>query len=143
MGFGQSISSGFSKYFTWSGRASRSEFWYWILFTIIVSIVAWILDSMFGLHVYKFSDVGADGGMVMVQYASVGWIQTFTSLLLFLPTIAVTVRRLHDTDHSGWWWWLQLLNFLCFIGTLILIFGFWIKPGDPAENRYGPPPTTT
>ena len=98
---------------------------------------------MFGLHVYKFSDVGADGGMVMVQYASVGWIQTFTSLLLFLPTIAVTVRRLHDTDHSGWWWWLQLLNFLCFIGTLILIFGFWIKPGDPAENRYGPPPTTT
>lgn len=72
MGFGQSISSGFSKYFTWSGRASRSEFWYWILFTIIVSIVAWVLDSMFGLHVYKFSDVGADGGMVMVQYASVG-----------------------------------------------------------------------
>ena len=40
MGFGQSISSGFSKYFTWSGRASRSEFWYWIFFTIIVSIVA-------------------------------------------------------------------------------------------------------
>jgi uncharacterized membrane protein YhaH (DUF805 family) len=74
------------------------------------------------------------------SYNSVGILSTIVGLALILPTIAVTVRRLHDTNHSGWWWWLQLLNFLCFIGTIILIFAFYIKPGDPGDNTYGPPP---
>lgn len=138
MGFGQAISSGFSKYVVWQGRSSRSEFWYWILFAFVVGVVASLLDSLFGLRVY---DVGNVGGYAVV-YDRFGWISVVTSLVLFLPTISVSVRRLHDTNHSGWWWWLQLLNFLCFVGTLILIFAFYIKPSDPGDNSYGPPPAS-
>ena len=79
------------------------------------------------------------GGYAVV-YDRFGWVSALTGVVLFLPTISVSVRRLHDTDHSGWWWWLQLLNVLCFLGTLILVFGFYIKPSDPGDNSYGPPP---
>ncbi len=99
-----------------------------------MSIVTQLLDFLFGFRVYDVGDVGG----VAVAY-SPGWLTAVAGLVLILPTLSVTVRRLHDTDHSGWWWWLQLLNFLCGLGTIILIFAFYIKPGDPTENSYGPP----
>lgn len=136
MGFGQAISSGFSKYAVWRGRSSRSEFWFWILFTFVVSVVTNALDRIFGFRVYDVGD--ADGYAVV--YNTFGWLSLLAGLVLILPTISVSVRRLHDTNHSGWWWWLQLLNFLCFLGTIILIFAFYIKPSDPGDNSYGPPP---
>jgi uncharacterized membrane protein YhaH (DUF805 family) len=133
------IQSGFSKYVIWQGRASRSEFWFWILFIFVGNIVAGFIDQILGITVYSVDSLPGASGFD-VSFAQVGILSTLWVLGTFLPTIAVTVRRLHDTNHSGWWWWLQLLNILCFIGTIILIFAFWIRPSDPTNNNYGLPP---
>src|SRR5215813_3749551 len=85
MTFSDAISSGFRNYVGFSGRASRSEFWYWILFTVLVSIVATIID-------------------LVVLSSNTSVLSTIWSLATFLPSLAIGVRRLHDTDRSGWWW---------------------------------------
>ena len=88
MNFGQAIKSGFSNYVTFSGRAARSEFWYWTLFVVLVTMAAGILDR--GLFDFDESTTtGVFGPLV--------------SLIFFLPGLAVSVRRLHDLDRSGWW----------------------------------------
>jgi uncharacterized membrane protein YhaH (DUF805 family) len=91
MTFTESISVCFKKYATFDGTASRSEYWWFVLFTIL---------AQFGLGIIS------DGlaGLFMVA--------------TLLPTIAVCCRRLHDTDRSGWW---QLLNLLPLIGWIIVI----------------------
>jgi uncharacterized membrane protein YhaH (DUF805 family) len=122
MSFGQAVSSVFSKYATFSGRARRSEYWYWVLFLILVSVVASVLDSVLKLRV--------------VEGAPYGWITVIVGLALIIPGIAVTVRRLHDTDRSGWWY---LLTFVCGIGALIVLV-FCIIEGTPGPNRYGDSP---
>lgn len=118
MSFGQAVSSGFGKYAEFSGRARRSEYWYWVLFVFLVFAAAVIADNAFG------STVGA----------GVGWITLVLSLLLFLPNLAITVRRLHDTGRSGWWWW---LSFLCGIGAVIVLV-FCLQDSQPGDNEYGP-----
>ncbi|MEI8081674.1 MAG: DUF805 domain-containing protein [Actinomycetes bacterium] len=134
MGFGTAVSTCFSKYATFSGRARRSEFWYWVLFLFIVLIITNILDSLLGTKI-TFSTVG--GASSTTYYNNVGWITLVAELLLFLPGLAVQVRRLHDTGRSGWWWW---LNIICCIGTLIL---FIMYLGDSTtDNKYGPSPKT-
>ncbi len=121
MNFFQAIGSGLQNYAVFSGRAIRSEFWYFVLFMIIAGIIAQILDAyLFPLHVIL-------GG--------VGPLSVLTTLGLFLPGLAVSVRRLHDIDRTGWW----SLLYLTFIGTLWLIY--WAcKPGTPGPNRFGPNP---
>jgi uncharacterized membrane protein YhaH (DUF805 family) len=121
MTFSQAISSGFRNYAAFSGRAARSEFWYFVLFTIIAGIIAQILDAyLFPLHVVA---------------RGFGPLSTLTTLALFLPGLAVSVRRLHDIDRTGWW----ALLYLTGIGTLWLIY--WAcKPGTPGPNRFGPSP---
>ena len=123
MSFGQAVSSGFSKYATFSGRARRSEYWYWVLFVILVTVVAAVADSLFKTRV-------TDG-------SPYGWITLVVALALLIPGIAVTVRRLHDTDRSGWWY---LLSFVCGIGALIVLI-FCIIEGTPGPNKYGDSPT--
>lgn len=81
MSFGEAIRDGFSKYATFSGRSSRSAYWWWILFYVLVIIAASILDS-------------AANTVVLGVLVWLGF---------FLPNLAVLVRRLHDTDRSGWW----------------------------------------
>jgi len=93
MTFGQSISTCFSKYVTFSGRASRSEYWWFFLFNFLVSFGAELLDTAIGISV----------------------ISTLASLALFLPGLSVAVRRCHDTNHSGWW-------VLCPIYNIVLMF---------------------
>lgn len=122
MSFGQAISSVFSQYATFSGRARRSEYWYWVLFVVLLSVVASLLDSVLKLKV--------------VEGAPYGWITVIVSLALIIPGIAVTVRRLHDTDRSGWWY---LLTFVCGIGALIVLV-FCIIEGTPGPNKYGDSP---
>ncbi|MCX5478508.1 DUF805 domain-containing protein [Kaistia geumhonensis] len=108
----------FSKYVTFSGRASRPEFWWWVLFTIIVAIVAYVIDYALG---WRSEDYGA------------GPISGLWSLATLLPNLAVTVRRLHDTDRSGWWYFIILIPL---IGALILLY-WMIKRSDPGTNRFG------
>jgi uncharacterized membrane protein YhaH (DUF805 family) len=120
MNFGQAIKSGFSNYVTFSGRAARSEFWYWTLFVVLVTMAAGILDR--GLFDFdEASTTGVFGPLV--------------SLIFFLPGLAVSVRRLHDLDRSGWW----LLLVLTMIGVILLIIWDCIK-GTTGPNRFGPDP---
>ena len=120
MTFGEAIRSGFNNYVGFSGRAPRSEYWFWTLFVILVSIVAVILDA------------------AIFPYRQVSPFNAITSIILLLPGIAVSVRRLHDMDHTGWW----LLIALTGIGAIILLIWFCFKGTDGA-NRFGPDPLTT
>ena len=118
MNFQTSVKTCFSKYATFSGRASRSEYWFFYLFTIIASIVTWIIDTM--LLGYSAEDTGA--------------ISLIFQIIIILPSIAVGARRLHDIGKSGWW---QLL-ILTIIGIILLIVWF-ATIGSSKKNNYGNP----
>lgn len=88
-GFTEAISVCLAKYFTFSGRASRSEYWYFFLFSVLLGLVTGFLDSiLFGVS-FDSDDFGP--------------LNSLTSLALLIPSLAVGWRRLHDTDRSGWW----------------------------------------
>jgi len=133
MGFADAIKTVFGKYATFEGRASRSEFWWWVLFLFILQVISNILDGLFGTKI-NYSASGA----VSTNINNVGWLSLVVGLILIIPTIAVSVRRLHDTDKSGWWWW---LNVVCCIGGLILLI-FYVSPSTPGPNRFGAQPGT-
>ena len=102
MNFQQAIASGFQNYATFAGRAARSEYWYWTLFAILVGAVAAILDAAF------FPDLDARP------------LHSLASLALFLPGLAVSVRRLHDIDRTGWWMLIVLtvmVSSCCWFGS--------------------------
>ena len=116
MNFFNAIKICFSKYATFAGRSSRYEFWYFNLFLIIGSIIAAIIDIII------FPDlVGAFSPL-----------STVFSLALLLPFVAVTARRMHDVNRSGWW---QLIP-LTIIG--IIPYTYWVtKKSDPQDNNFG------
>lgn len=128
MGFSDAVRSGFNNYVNFSGRASRPAYWWWVLFGILVSLVAKVLDGLIGSTVYSTNQFGVE--------TSTGAIASLAGLALLLPSIAVLVRRLHDTDRSGWWYWLVIIPI---IGWLILLY-FLVSSGTPGPNRYGSPP---
>ncbi len=104
MTFQESIRTCFKKYGEFNGRAGRSEFWWWFLFAFLVSIVAQMISQN---------------------------LATFVSIVTFLPSIAVTARRLHDIGRSGWW---QLVGFIPFIGWAIMIY--WCVQESTGQNEY-------
>jgi uncharacterized membrane protein YhaH (DUF805 family) len=114
MNFSEAVQSCFSKYAGFSGRASRSEYWYWVLFQIVASFVVGFSVTMIG---------GPHMG---------GAVNLVLSLALFVPSLAVAVRRLHDVNKSGWWY---LLAFTI-VGVLVLLFWF-VSRGTDGENKYG------
>ncbi len=111
------------KYATFSGRARRKEYWWFALFTGLVSMVCTIGD---------FIIMGADE---MFVYGG-GPLLGIASLALILPSLAVTVRRLHDRDRSGWF---ILLGLLPLVGVIIL-FIWYVSRGTIGDNRFGPDP---
>jgi uncharacterized membrane protein YhaH (DUF805 family) len=117
MTFFEAINSGFRNYVNFSSRAARSEYWYWVLFNLILGVVTAIIDS------------------VVFGYTSVSPINTIASLATLLPSIAVGVRRLHDIDRTGWW----LLIAFTIIGCVLLIVWACFK-GTSGPNRFGPDP---
>jgi uncharacterized membrane protein YhaH (DUF805 family) len=123
MSFSQAVSSVLlNKYATFSGRARRSEYWWWYLFVTIVFIVAGILDRAVGL---TYSDLTLGGG----------WIATIAGIVFLIPTLAVAVRRLHDTGRTGWW---LLIGLVPFIGVIVLLYFFILDSEN--DNQYGPYP---
>jgi len=123
MSFSQAVSSVLlNKYATFSGRARRSEYWWWYLFVTIVGEVANLIDHAVGL---TYSDLTVGGG----------WLATIAGIVFFIPSFAVAVRRLHDTSKSGWW---ILIGLVPLIGWLILLY-FYVTDSD-ADNQYGPYP---
>ena len=116
MSFASSIKICFSKYAVFSGRASRSEYWWFALFLFIAGIVTSIIDVMImGYSSEKFGPIIA-----------------IFSVITFLPGLAVGARRLHDIDRSGWW---QLLVFTI-IGIILLVIWF-ATAGSNKKNKYG------
>jgi uncharacterized membrane protein YhaH (DUF805 family) len=112
MTFGKAIKSGFLNYATFKGRASRSEYWFWALFLVIASISITILEAAAGIY-----------NVAVIFY-----------LATFLPGISVLVRRLHDVNRAGWWYWLVLTG----VGAFVLLY--WLtKKSDDGENSYGLP----
>lgn len=109
------------KYAVFGGRARRTEYWMFFLINLIVTIGLTVVDNVTGLT---------------RQTNGVGLLQPLYSLFVFLPGLGVTVRRLHDTGHSGLW---ILLAFIPCIGALVLLI-WMVTPSDPGINAYGPSP---
>lgn len=107
------------KYADFAGRARRSEYWWFFLFTALVSAVGSVFDSLFGTR------FGSGTGLV----------QTLVQLALLLPSLGVAVRRLHDTGRSGWW---LLIGLVPVAGWVVLLI-FFLQDGQ-GENQYGPSP---
>lgn len=147
--FTEAVSVSLRKYFTFSGRASRSEYWYFFLFTVLVGVVTALLDTIF------FGTRWDD---------DVSPLNNLANLLLLLPMLAVGWRRLHDINRSGWWiggfWLIMFATFFMFmftvasqgvgiIGPLVALIGiavlvyfvtmlvFLCSKGDPHPNRFG------
>jgi uncharacterized membrane protein YhaH (DUF805 family) len=109
------------KYAVFNGRARRKEYWMFLLFNILISIVLGIVDVTLGLMV-------ADG--------AIGMLGLIYGLAVLLPGIGVAIRRLHDTNRSGWW---LLIAFIPFIGVIVLLV-FMVLPGTVGSNDHGPDP---
>ena len=101
------------KYAVFGGRAGRKEYWQFFLINTIIALLIALLEIQFG-----------SSGAVSIVY----------SALMLVPSVAVSMRRLHDTDRSGWW---MLLNFLPLLGIVVLIF-FFSQAGTEGVNKYGP-----
>ncbi|WP_432477467.1 DUF805 domain-containing protein [Nocardioides sp. GXQ0305] len=119
MSFADAVRTCLAKYVVFSGRARRSEYWWFVLFNILVSIAAGIVDVILGTDY----DWGS------------GLIGTLVSLALFLPSLAVAIRRLHDTSRTGWW---VLIGLVPVIGWIVLLI-FYVQDSHP-DNQYGPSP---
>jgi len=109
------------KYAVFSGRSRRKEYWFFVLFNIIASIVLAMVDSATG-------SFNPETGM--------GTLGTIYALAVLLPSLAVSVRRLHDTGRSGWW---LLLGLVPVIGAIVLLV-FMVQDSKPGENEYGANP---
>lgn len=128
IGFGGAISRGFKKYARFDGRASRSEYWWWTL-TTVTTIALAVPALVIGVQ------TSPDGG----ETPGVAAVPLLGALMLFyvaivVPSIAVTVRRLHDAGHSGW---LVLLALIPWVGGLIVLV-FTVLPPSPAGVKYDP-----
>lgn len=123
MGFADAVRSVLGKYATFEGRASRSEFWYFVLFLVIVNIILNIVD------------ISVLGTTMHTEQGDIGIISSLFSLAMLLPNLAVAARRLHDVGRTGWW----LLLVLTGIGALVLLF-WYVSRGQDGPNDYGPVP---
>lgn len=154
MTFNDAVKTGFRKYFVFGGRASRSEYWFWILFTFLLALGGVVLDVAFG-----WGSKPEEGS---------GPLATFASVATFIPSFAVSVRRLHDTNRSAWWlsgvfigwfvfallmigvfeavgndsdtgWIVAAIVGLPLVGFSIALMVFPFLAGTPGANRYGAP----
>ncbi len=110
-----------SKYAQFHGRSRRKEYWYFVLFVVIISIIATIIDMVLGTYNEEYG---------------VGILSGLFSLFILVPGIAVAIRRLHDTGRSGWWYLLALLPV---IGAIVLLI-FFVQDSEQGTNKYGPNP---
>lgn len=152
MNFVESVKTCLKKYVTFSGRASRSEFWWFCLFCFALRIVANVLDMTFFTPamaqeaVDAVTNSGMDAAMqasdmamteqnMMVAAGPTPIFSLLVALGTFLPSIAVAARRLHDVNKSGWW---QLIT-ITIIGLIPLLI-WYVKKGEEGSNRFGDDP---
>ena len=129
IGFVDAVKRVFQKYATFTGRASRSEFWWWYLANIIISnVLTWIAVALYlgGMN----RETGAPGAGGIIFFVILGlW-----ALAVIVPTIAVMIRRLHDAGYSGLFWLFALVG----LGIIPLIM--CVLQTSPNAAQYGPPP---
>jgi uncharacterized membrane protein YhaH (DUF805 family) len=109
------------KYAEFNGRAGRQEYWFFLLFNILISAFLATIDYFTGTFNFE---------------TGVGLLSGIYSLAVLIPGIAVTVRRLHDIDRSGWW---LLISLIPIVGGITL-FIFMVLDSTPGNNEYGPNP---
>ena len=157
-GFSEAVSICFRKYASFQGRASRSEYWYWTLFTFLLNAAVGILLG------YIAAASSAEESLDRAFEA----VQIVLALAFFLPSVSVFVRRLHDTNHSGWLWWLPFITGVggallsgliagatpspesrtivlsIFVVAMIVVCLYMlilmVRRGDDGPNKYGPAP---
>ena len=112
-----------------SGRARRKQFWLFLLVMLIITWIAMFVDTVTGVAIPL---------EIMGQMVGIGVFYTVVVLALVLPTLAVTVRRLHDTNRRGWWYFILFVPFIGWIWILVLL----CLKGTEGENRFGPDPLT-
>jgi uncharacterized membrane protein YhaH (DUF805 family) len=103
-----------NKYFNFDGRARRSEFWQFALVNLVIGVVLGIIDCIIGMQI----------------------LGSIFSLIVLLPGLGVTVRRLHDTERSGWWF---LITLVPIVGGILLLV-YLAQDTKPGANRFGPSP---
>lgn len=116
MDFMTSIKYNFENYFSITGRASRSEYWWFTLFMLILYVIAGIMDSVVGFPIFYLT----------------------TALILLAPSICVAIRRMHDVNKSGWW---LLVSFIPLVGALYLLY-LLVTKGTDGDNDFGADPLT-
>ena len=127
MGFSDAVQNVLmNNYANLDGRASRSEYWWFVLFNFIVNIVTFVIDLTLGS---------------MITY-DMGYVGLIAFLALLLPTVSVSVRRLHDIGKSGWWILLAIIPIVNFIGIFVILV-FTLMEGEEHPNQYGNVPTNT
>lgn len=111
----------FRNYATFSGRSRRKEYWFYLLIYFLIFVALSFFDGAAGLFDFE---------------AGIGLMSGIFSVAALLPSLAVTVRRLHDIDRSGWW---ILISLIPLLGVLVLMV-MLVKDGVPGDNRFGPNP---
>lgn len=127
MGFSDAVRSVLTNYATFRGRAPRSEFWWFVLFTLIANLVLGLVDSLIVAPILGFSPFSDNGARPL---------SALFSLAIFVPSLAVGARRLHDTGRSAWW---LLIGLVPLIGWLIFVY-FAAQRSEAVTTEYGPPP---
>ena len=112
------------RYAKFDGRASRSEFWYFTLFYLILSIILGSIDTFV---------INPMLGVDPTRVSQGGFLQMIVALGLLIPSIAIAIRRLHDTGKSGWW---LLIALIPIVGALVLLY-FYILDSQRGINRFG------
>ncbi len=108
------------RYVDFSGRSQRAEYWYFALGNLIVGFILGFIDGIMGANAQ-----GGVGVLTMIYF-----------LGILIPSLAVSVRRLHDTGRTGWWVFVAIIPIL---GPLLLLY-FYVLDGEPGANAYGPDP---
>lgn len=110
------------NYAVLGGRSTRKEFWYFVLFNLVAYYILWNVDIIIDFPASK-------------EKGYVGMLGSIFTFAILIPTVAVSVRRLHDTTRSGWWVFLGLIPFIS-----IIFLVFMVQDSQSGENQYGPNP---
>ena len=139
--FGEAIKRAFSNYCVFTGRASRSEFWWFMLFTWLVGVIIGYPSMLAGLTTLK---AVMNGNMAVAESAGVGagffdYLNYIWNIAILLPSLGLLFRRLHDAGHSGW---NILWGLFPFVGWIVVLV-FLCQDSQMFDNQYGPVPNMT